>query len=307
MTNVPAASGSPRHLIGIDGGGTGTRARLAAADGRLLGSGDAGPSGLSQGMARAWTHVELAIARAFADAGLPQAAPAECALGLGLAGAHVPALAAAFCRADPGFALLALDTDAGTTLRGAHGGAPGAIVAAGTGSVGQALFADGRRTLAGGWGFGVGDEGSGAWLGLHAMQQAQRALDGRAPVGALARAVWRVAGGQREALLDWGAEAGQHGYARLAPLVFEAAPSDLAAERLLDRAADELAAIATALDPAGQLPLAVTGSVGARLQDRLPAALRARCVAPAGDSAQGALQLVIAELARRRAAASVRS
>lgn len=297
--NPPSShSPRPRLLAGVDGGGSGTRARLTDAAGRLLGTGQAGPSGLSLGVDRAWAHVRLALERACAAAGLPPPDPADCAIGLGLAGADVPQLAAAFRRADPGFALLALDSDAGTTLRGAHGGAPGVIVAAGTGSVGQAQFADGRRVMVGGWGFGVGDEGSGAWLGLHAMQLAQRALDGRAPVGALAQAVWRVAGGQREAILAWGAQAGQSGYARLAPLVFDTADADLAAQRLLDRAAAELAALAAALDPAGTLPVAITGSVGLRLLERLPRALRARCVAPAGDSADGALQLITHELER---------
>ncbi|MEY8690213.1 MAG: ATPase, partial [Leptothrix sp. (in: b-proteobacteria)] len=41
------------YLIGLDGGGTGTRARLASPDGRVLGSGEAGPSALGQGVAQA--------------------------------------------------------------------------------------------------------------------------------------------------------------------------------------------------------------------------------------------------------------
>ena len=296
MNCRPLYCPTPLHLIGLDGGGTGTRARLADAQGRLLGTGKAGPSGLSQGIVQAWAHVQLAIQRAFNDAGLPLAAPADCALGLGLAGANSPALAAAFKRADPGYAALVLDTDATTTLLGAHAGGPGVIIAAGTGSVGQARFADGRQILIGGWGFGVGDEGSGGWLGQHAMRHAQQALDGRVAAGALARAVWRVAGGERGGLLAWSVQAGQAAYARLAPLVFDNAQADTAARRLLDQAAAELAAIAAALDPEGRLPVAIAGSIGQRLQAHLPMALRARCVAPAGDSAQGALQLLIQEL-----------
>ncbi|OYU99011.1 MAG: ATPase, partial [Burkholderiales bacterium PBB5] len=190
---------TPRYLLGVDGGGSGTRVRLHDAAGRPLGHGEAGPSGLGQGVAQAWAHVQLAIERAFAQAGLLPAEVADCALGLGLAGVNAPARAQAFLRTAPPYALLALDTDAGTALLGAHAGRPGLILAAGTGSVGEALHADGRRVQVGGWGFGVGDEGSGAWLGLQAMREAHRALDGRAADGALARAVWAVAGGQRDA------------------------------------------------------------------------------------------------------------
>jgi glucosamine kinase len=223
---------SPRpplpHAIGIDGGGSGTRARVVDAQGLTLGQGEAGPSALGQGIEQAWAHVQQAIARAFAAAGLAVPAPARCALGLGLAGAHSPARRDAFLAMAPAYGHLQLDTDAGTALRGAHGGAPGAIVAAGTGSVGEALRRNGQRVSVGGWGFGIGDEGSGAWLGQAAMRVAHHALDGRAATGALARAVWRVAGGQRDTLIDWCAAAGQHGFARLAPLVFDTADADLA-------------------------------------------------------------------------------
>jgi glucosamine kinase len=62
---------------------------------------------------------------------------------------------------------------------GAHGGGPGAIVAAGTGSIDEALRHDGEHVSVGGWGYPVGDEGSGAWLGMCAMREAQLASDGR--------------------------------------------------------------------------------------------------------------------------------
>jgi glucosamine kinase len=50
--------------------------------------------------------------------------------------------------------------------------------------------------------------------------------------------------------------------------------------------------MAAVLDPEGQLPVAVAGSVGQRLAPRLNAGLRARCVEPAGDAAEGALMLL---------------
>ena len=280
------------YLIGIDGGGTSTRARLKRSDGALLGYGTAGPSGLGQGTAQAWLHIEQAIDAAFGAAGEPRAMPQRCAIGLGLAGAHVPSRCEDFLRVAPPYARIVLEHDAYTALLGAHGGAPGAIVIAGTGSVGEALREDGQRVSVSGWGFPVGDEGSGAWLGLRAIGIAQRALDGRVAAGPLACSVWGVAGGTREALLAWCEHAGQHGYAKLAPLVFDAEAADSAAAELLRDAALELEAVALALDPQGTLPLAVLGSIGRRLQAGLSAALQARCIEPAGDAADGALHLI---------------
>jgi len=168
----------PVYVIGIDGGGTGTRARLTSAGGRVLGYGEAGPSALSHGVPAAWVQVQLAMSRACTAAGLPELQSADCALGLGLSGANVRAQAESFTQAAQAYASLVLDSDAYTALLGAHGGKPGVIVAAGTGSIGEALHADGRRIEVGGWGFPAGDEGSGAWLGLRAMRHAQQAADG---------------------------------------------------------------------------------------------------------------------------------
>ena len=162
------------YVAGVDGGGTGTRVRLQGWAGptpkraphRTLGQGEAGPSGLGQGAEPAWRHVMQALAAAFQHAGLPPSPPADIALGLGLAGAGVAAQRAAFLQADPGFALCVLDNDGVTQLLGAHGGAAGIVVAAGTGSVAAACDEAGHVRQCGGWGHPVGDEGSGAWLGL---------------------------------------------------------------------------------------------------------------------------------------------
>jgi glucosamine kinase len=282
-----------RYHAGVDGGGTRTRACIATPDGVTLACGEAGPSALGQGINQAWANVLLALERAFRAAAITAWESRECALGLGLAGAIVASRHEAFLSAAPrAFARLALASDGYTLLLGAHAGAPGAVVAAGTGSIGEALRRDGMHVVIGGWGYPVGDEGSGAWLGMQAMREAQRALDGRAPAGALVRAVLAATGRDRDALLAWCESAGQHAYASLAPHVFDSATSDAAADSLLGRAAEALDAIAAGLDPPGALPLVVAGSIGARLAPRLSASARSRLVEPAGDAVGGALRLV---------------
>ncbi len=309
--------------IGVDGGGSGTRAVLARPDGTPLGHGQAGPSALGQGIAQAWTHILQAAHAAFLDAGLsshasnhalPLVVLQRCALGAGLSGANHRPWAEAFIGHNPGFARLVLDSDATTLLLGAHSGRPGAIVAAGTGTVGDVLHPDGTRAQASGWGFAVGDEGSGAWLGLRAVALAQNALDGRTQSGPLAHSVLQRCTGlkwhnhegtiatelaslsklatQRAALLSWCASAKQFEYAQLATLVFDAAPHDVAARDLLAQAADALETVVRALDPSATLPLVVCGSVGQRLQTRLSRATQDRCVAPDGDGTLGALRLL---------------
>lgn len=280
-----------KFLIGVDGGGSGTRAVLADSRGRLLGRGSAGPSGLALGAARAWTEIRLAIDAAADQAGRSWR-PAEAALGAGLAGLNHPDWRLAFLRADPGFFRVEIDTDAGIALRAAHGGAPGLLVAAGTGSVAEVLLADGGRRSTGGWGFPVGDEGSGAWLGLAAMRHAQCALDGRAQAGALALAICQACGTDRDTLLAWSLAAGQAAYAGLAPLVFACADQDPVADSLLNQAAQALETMARALDPQSQLPVRFSGSVATRLCGRCSPDLRRRLRGGESEPTLGALAMI---------------
>lgn len=279
-------------LIGVDGGGSATRALLARADGVAIGRGQAGPSALGQGIPQAWSQVELAVRKAFDSARLPVPAWEGCALGAGLSGVSNRPWRDAFVARNPGFGRLVAETDSFIMLLGAHGGRPGAIVAAGTGSMGEVLRPDGSRSTVGGWGFPVSDEGSGAWLGLRAVRVAQCALDGRANAGPLARHVWTVCGGDRDTLQAWCDGAGQFAFAQLAPAVFDCEASDPAAAHLLSRAVNALEAIALAIDPQGRLPLAVCGSVGRRLAGRLSPAVRSRLVDAAAGPAAGALTLI---------------
>jgi glucosamine kinase len=108
--------------------------------------------------------------------------------------------------------------------------------------------------------------------------------------------VWAHAGDRRDALLAWCDGAGQHGYAQLAPRVFDCAPHDPAAVALLDEAAREIDAVALALDPSLVLPVVVLGSVGLQLVERVSPALRRRLVTPVGDGIDGAHRLVRQQL-----------
>ena len=232
---------------------------------------------------------------------LERAAPGACAIGLGLAGAGRPEQRAAFLGQNPGYGWVALETDASALLRGAHGERPGLVVAAGTGSVAAVRLPDGSVRLCGGWGFPLGDEGSGAWLGAQAVRHVQACLDGReieTPGGLMARVQAEIGPGI-DAVFQWCARQGATGFATLAPLVFHAAEAgDPAASGLLQAAADALARLEQTLQPPGApLPVVVAGSIGTRVWQRWPAAVKSRCVTPLGDGADGALRLIQAALA----------
>lgn len=287
------------YLIGVDGGGSGTRALLQRRGGEVIGRGGAGPSALGQGVPQAWRNVEAAVRAAFADAGVAVPAWDRCALVAGLSGVSHPPLRDSFLAANIGLAQLAAETDSYTMLLGAHGGRPGAILIAGSGSIAEALRANGSRATVGGWGFPVADDGSGAWLGLHAVRHAQAAMDGRANVSPLARQVWMRCGDDRETLQSWCEAAGQFEFAQLARLVFDLEGADPDAAALLQRATAALEDLALAIDPRGRLPLAAAGSIGERLAPRMRPALRERLVPVQEGAAAGALRLA-GKLAQRQ-------
>ncbi|HYE38995.1 MAG TPA: BadF/BadG/BcrA/BcrD ATPase family protein, partial [Ramlibacter sp.] len=215
----------------------------------------------------------------------------RCALAAGLSGVSHGPWRDAFVARDPGFGWLAAETDSFTMLLGAHGGQPGAIVIAGTGSIAEALRADGSRATVGGWGFRVDDEGSGGWLGLQAVRHGLAALDGRVNISPLARRVWMHCGDERESLQAWCGTSGQFEFAQLARAVFECESTDAAAARLLQQATVALEELALAIDPRGRLPLAVAGSIGERLAPRMRPAVRSRLVPARAGAAEGALML----------------
>lgn len=78
--------------------------------------------------------------------------------------------------------------DSTTSFLGALGRRRGAVVAAGTGVVTLAVGAHAVARVDG-WGYIMGDAGSGYWIGREALDAAMRSFDGRGPATALYDAV----------------------------------------------------------------------------------------------------------------------
>ncbi len=292
-------------LIGVDGGGSGTRVVLGDAHGRELAQAASGPSGLGLGIERAWQSIQAGCAEAFNRAGVaPQWE--QCVLGCGLAGANNRDWLAAFRAQAPKLAGLAVESDAYTTLLGAHGGAHGVIVTLGTGSIAAAADGEGECRIASGFGFPSGDEASGAWLGLRAIVHAQQALDGRVPLDEFAQALLeRVGAHDRDSLIVWLCTTNQTAYASLAPVVLAHAGHPFVA-RLLAEAGEEIGKMIAALDPSGTLPVALCGGLGAPLRAYVPQRYEVRLRAPLADSARGGLQLAQREAATKALKATLK-
>ena len=282
------------YLIGVDGGGSGTRVLVADPTGIELARAVGSASGLRNGSDFAWTSILDTINAAFAGLGLARPDFNRMAIGLGLAGVHNKQWAADFTGKNPGFAKLLLETDAFTTLSGAHQGRPGIIVALGTGSVGESFSKDGTRREVGGWGFPWGDEAGGAWLGFQAVNHLQQVIDGRMPGSEFADSLRQQCGADRDAVFNWLASANQGTFAQLAPLVVSFANQKINPDaiRIMQAAAKEITKIALALDKTLALPVALCGGLAQAYNQYLPASLLNRLVAPHGDSAAGALLLI---------------
>lgn len=282
------------YLIGVDGGGTGTRVLVTDPTGIELARGSAGASGLRNGSDFAWNSILNAIDGAFASLNQSRPELEVMAIGLGLAGVHNKQWASHFIEKNPGFASISLETDAFTTLLGAHQGQAGAIVAIGTGSVGESLSKDGVRCEVGGWGFPCGDEAGGAWLGFYAVNHLQQVIDGRAISSAFSDAVFQHCGAGRNAVFSWLAAATQGSYAQIAPLVVQhaAAHDNPVAIQIMNNAAREIVKIATALDQTLSLPIALCGGLAQSFVPYLPETILKRLVSPHGNSAAGALLLI---------------
>jgi glucosamine kinase len=285
-------------LIGVDGGGTGTRIVLADAQGRELVQAESGPSGLGLGVERAWQAIAAGCEQAFASAGVAFDW-SRCVLGCGLAGVNNRDWLASFLAQVPALAGLAVESDAYTTLLGAHGGAHGVIVALGTGSIAAAADHEGGECrIIGGYGFPSGDEASGAWLGVRAIVHAQHALDGRGPNDDFAQALLaHVGASDRDGLTVWLCEANQTAYASLARIVIAHRAHPFAA-RLLGEAGVEIGKMIAALDPSARLPIALCGGLGAPLHEYVPQGYQPRLREPLADSAHGGLRLAQREAGR---------
>ena len=141
--------------------------------------------------------------------------------------------------------------DALVALVAGAGDQPGVVVVAGTGSIAYGRDGEGRAARAGGWGYLLGDEGGGFWIGRAALSAVVRQFDHRGPATLLTDLVLKQMQLSTPAevihvIYDRGLQ--RHAIAGLAGVVQRANDAgDAVAGEILDRAANELAAAAASV------------------------------------------------------------
>jgi N-acetylmuramic acid 6-phosphate etherase len=312
-------------LLGIDAGGSKTVAWLARGDGSsdagsdepvILGRGAAGPANpQSVGLDQALENFNVAIAAAFASAGIARQVAASAVLAAAGSDneeirraysvwANDIALAKRFKVVHDAWPVVAAGTPEGC----------GIALISGTGSLAFGRAADGRTARSGGWGFLFGDEGSGYALAVAGLRAAAQAADRRASPTRLLDALLAVFHLDRpEALVPavYAVAGNRRRIAELAQTVLEVAlTGDATAGKIVAEAAGQLAlmvmAVAARLDWHGEaVPLALTGGIlihspllRARLDDELQTrGLLVGPVAIVTEPVRGALIMARQEIA----------
>jgi glucosamine kinase len=238
-------------FLGIDGGGTRTRALLADESGRVLAGSEAG---LSNPGHSSDEELRAEFAKLLRDA-FAGRNPADCAsIFCGIAGVTCASTAerigGALAACGVSGSRIGIDHDIRIALAGGLGGRPGIALVVGTGSSCYGRDAQGRSWQTGGWGALAGDEGSGYFLGHQAMIAAVRMADGRMQPTALHEAVFDwLAIENVAAILKRLYEEGiaRHEIAAFAPTLLDfASRGDAAAVAIIARGAEDLAAMVAA-------------------------------------------------------------
>jgi glucosamine kinase len=278
------------YLLAIDGGGTSCRAAIAAPDGTVLGRAVTGSANIMSNPAIAAENIVQAARDALSDAKMDDAAPKCLHAFLGLAGANVTANADAFVARLP-FRETHIVDDGIIALQGALGAADGLVAILGTGSA--YLGRKGDRILrAGGWGFMVGDLGSGARLGRALLQDTLLAYDHILPRSELTREVLRKFDDDPARLVAFAQDEKPRGFASFAPMVFEYADKgDSMGLSLVGGATAHVNSALQAVTWPGCERLCLLGGLAPLYANRIDPKFRIILTPPRADALAGAVEL----------------
>ncbi len=239
-----------RHVLGIDAGGTKTRALLADENARIVG-------GALGGGANLRTHGELEVEKvlhAVIEEACAGAEAAPEAVALGIAGADRPADEAvlrAILRRIGFRNRVVVTNDARIAFVAGSQRRVGLALVCGTGSIAWGRNRAGEIARSGGWGWHLGDEGSGFWIGERAIRDVLRGADGRGPATSLDRSLsehFEIGRPEQILYAVYDGEFPRTQVAKFAPRVEEAARAgDAVAKAILSDAAGELVRAASSV------------------------------------------------------------
>jgi glucosamine kinase len=244
-------------VLGVDAGGTASRAVLATPDGTVAGRGAAGPGNPVTAGSAAAVAIGTAIGQALGD--VPPASVTGAVLGVaGVESAADPA-AGPFAAMWRDLGLTCPLTIVGDVVTAFAAGTPepsGTVLIAGTGAIAARVTGHRVTATADGLGWLLGDEGSGRWIGLQAVRAGVRDWSG--PLGRLVAD--RSGAGSPEVAVRWAQSLPLDEISALTPPVCAAARSGSpAAARIIASAVEHL--IATLDELAAPGPVVLAGSL----------------------------------------------
>lgn len=247
--------------LGADVGGSSTRVAVATAEDGVLAVAVGGPGNPNV----VGPEASARVIRTTAERVLHGVPGSVAVAVLGLAGGFRVA-------ADPAFLTAALPdrvagprvvvSDLAVAFSSATPAWSGCTLIAGTGAVAARVVGDGLEERRDGWGWLLGDGGSGFWLGREAVRATLRTLEEDQPLTGLARAVLAESGARDHPGLLAACYAHPPTWlAHFAPLVSRWADDDPAAGSVADEAAALLATALAGLSPRADEPVVLGGSV----------------------------------------------
>jgi len=255
-------------ILGIDGGGTRTRASIVAGERVLAHAENGSIKRLRVGAEAAETHLRALLKDVYAQAGVTGVRAASA----GVASAAMPGVTEWIEAVFEDFNVERSEVvgDEVIALDAAFHGGPGILQIAGTGSNTIGRAPDGSRECAGGWSSHLGDEGSGYWIGLHSVRRALKAYDREQPTRILKKVgeIWGTP--EIGELVNLGDSTPGPDFAALAPAIDELANAgDPVAREVLQQAAADLVEFVLLVRAklrrkhkiAGEVPVAWTGGV----------------------------------------------
>jgi len=255
-------------VLGIDGGGTNTRAVIARGSEILARAQSGSIKRLRVGAEAAEANLRALLRDVLDRSGTAQIHAASA----GVASATMPGIPEWITAVFRDFGIQNSEVvgDEVIALDAAFHGGPGILQIAGTGSNCIGRAPSGQRESAGGYSSTLGDQGSGYWIGLHAIRQALHAYDRGDPTAVLDRVAVAWGTHSLEELVNRGNEVPGPDFAALAPIINTLAEaSDPVALKILHQAASDLAdfillvrqKLRTRHNLQEEVPAAFTGSV----------------------------------------------
>ena len=284
-------SDSPRTLtIGFDGGGTGCRAAVGTQTKGILGIAQGGSANSATNPDLTIKNIVSTITAAAGEAGINADVLNQSIAHLGLAGVMTAEDASRVAAALPYETCIVTD-DRLTAVTGALGDADGFLISAGTGTFLAAKQAADIRYI-GGWGFGLGDQGAGAWLGRNALERVLLCHDGLISHSDLTRHLFAEFSNDPYAISADSTFAEPKVFAAFAPTIVEAAKSgDTHGKAIMTQGAKYFAdgLVQLGFQPGDKLCL--TGGLGPQYASFLPPEFLEHRVDPKGSALDGAFQL----------------